>query len=919
MVRKYLLSLILSLLILTGTVPSFAVDTTTGDPVYDGDNITLSGVTVESGVTVSDATASKLIATDANKKLSSTDLNSWVAGTANEVSVADDGDGTITIGIVDPLIVSKGGTGAATLTDGGIVLGSGTNAVTVLGQATDGQIPIGSTSADPVLGTITAVANETNVTNTAGAITIGIVDPLIVDKGGSGVTTLTDGGVLVGSGTNPVTALTVGTNGQVLVGSTGNDPVFATITDGEGIDTTLGAGTLTIAAETATDTNPGVVELAIDSEAIAGTDTSRAITAANLAAKLGTQTDGGILVGSGTTGAVEAVAVGLTTEILVGGGAGTNPVWTTVTGTGAPVRATSPTLVTPLLGTPTSGVVTNLTGTASGVTAGNVTTNANLTGPITSVGNATSIASQTGTGSTFVVSASPTLTGTPLAPTAADNTSTTQIATTAFAKAADAAVVNPKAFAQGIRMTAGTTAGGIAVADNDNIDFGTGNFTFACLVSVPDWTPSSINYLLYKTDHVDTGCYLAVQANGKLRVPLFRGDGGVNFDSTVATSFVDGTKHEITVVVTRETASVAGSVVFYVDGIQLGNSVAITAAAPVSISNTGRFDVFGDGLTAQFAGTAHSAIPYNRALTAAGALSLYRNGVDFFDKYGSQTTLNLATLANSGTSAYDTFDGASTTAFHAITDGSDVARASTTDAISYVSGYKYKVSFTSSGVTGTAPTYGPAKDVDGTALTGGVQTNTVVAGINTYEFTAGETATGTVVWSSILESGVTTEYTISLFSITKLGATLALESEGIQPAPGQWLDGSGNKLHAMQPATGSSLVRFKRDFEVRWTNTWAGTHEAQYIGGVNQAILPVGCYITSIIGVVAGATIEDIIVGDGSDTDHWVAVTTGLAAGTTAFTIANAISDATNYKMVVDPDANFTGTIAWTVRGIILQ
>lgn len=61
------------------------------------------------------------------------------------------------------------------------------------------------------------------------------------------------------------------------------------------------------------------------------------------------------------------------------------------------------------LGTPSSGIATNLTGTASGLTAGNVTTNANLTGPITSVGNATSVASQTGTGSTFVMSTSPTL------------------------------------------------------------------------------------------------------------------------------------------------------------------------------------------------------------------------------------------------------------------------------------------------------------------------------------------------------------------------------------------------------------------------------------------------------------------------------------------------------------------------------
>ena len=44
------------------------------------------------------------------------------------------------------------------------------------------------------------------------------------------------------------------------------------------------------------------------------------------------------------------------------------------------------------LGTPASGVMTNVTGTAAGLTAGNVTTNANLTGVITSTGNATAIA-----------------------------------------------------------------------------------------------------------------------------------------------------------------------------------------------------------------------------------------------------------------------------------------------------------------------------------------------------------------------------------------------------------------------------------------------------------------------------------------------------------------------------------------------
>ncbi|CAK0748724.1 hypothetical protein CCP3SC15_1580009 [Gammaproteobacteria bacterium] len=91
-----------------------------------------------------------------------------------------------------------------------------------------------------------------------------------------------------------------------------------------------------------------------------------------------------------------------------------------VTGTGKMVLDTSPTLVTPALGTPSALIGTNITGTAAGLTAGNVTTNANLTGAVTSVGNATSLGSftslqlltaltdETGTGAN-VFATSPTL------------------------------------------------------------------------------------------------------------------------------------------------------------------------------------------------------------------------------------------------------------------------------------------------------------------------------------------------------------------------------------------------------------------------------------------------------------------------------------------------------------------------------
>jgi hypothetical protein len=65
------------------------------------------------------------------------------------------------------------------------------------------------------------------------------------------------------------------------------------------------------------------------------------------------------------------------------------------TGSGLLVFGTSPTLITPALGTPSALVGTNISGTASSFTASNVTTNANLTGHITSSGNAAVLGSFT--------------------------------------------------------------------------------------------------------------------------------------------------------------------------------------------------------------------------------------------------------------------------------------------------------------------------------------------------------------------------------------------------------------------------------------------------------------------------------------------------------------------------------------------
>ena len=91
-----------------------------------------------------------------------------VSTTLSGISIAN---ATTTPAITGTLGVASGGTGATTLTDGGVLLGSGTSAITALGQATNGQLVIGSTGADPVLATLTAGANIT-ITEGAGSITI---------------------------------------------------------------------------------------------------------------------------------------------------------------------------------------------------------------------------------------------------------------------------------------------------------------------------------------------------------------------------------------------------------------------------------------------------------------------------------------------------------------------------------------------------------------------------------------------------------------------------------------------------------------------------------------------------------------------------------------------------------------------------
>ena len=243
-------------------------------------------------------------------------------------------------------------------TAAGLIAGNVTTNANLTGGVTSvGNAATVVTNAN-LTGAVTSVGNATSL----GSFTSAQLAGAVTNETGTGALVFATSPTLVTPtlGTPASGTLTSCTGLPIDAGTTGTLPVLR---GGTGVTTSTGSGANVLS------TSPTLVT------PILGTPTSGTLTNCT-----------GFPVAN-----ISGLGTGVATFLATPSSANLAAAVTGETGTGALVFATSPTLVTPDLGTPSALVGTNITGTAAGLIAGNVTTNANLTGGVTSVGNAATV------------------------------------------------------------------------------------------------------------------------------------------------------------------------------------------------------------------------------------------------------------------------------------------------------------------------------------------------------------------------------------------------------------------------------------------------------------------------------------------------------------------------------------------------
>ncbi len=258
------------------------------------------------------------------------------------------GPGTINIdgsGVVTPLTFHTVGGNATPAAN--VITFSGTNGATLSGIGSTVNINLAAIPNSALANSSVTLSNGNNITVTGSPVSLGAAASF-------NLTGTTNHAVQVGNATGSLTSIAVGTNGQVIVGGTGVDPAFATLSSSDSsIAFTTGSNTLslqvaggTTVGKTITGDSGGALSPTLGNWNLLG---SGSITTSGSGSTLTTQLTGltnhALLVGAGTATITKVGPSSTSGQVLQSAGASADPAFSTATypstatGTGTFLRA----------------------------------------------------------------------------------------------------------------------------------------------------------------------------------------------------------------------------------------------------------------------------------------------------------------------------------------------------------------------------------------------------------------------------------------------------------------------------------------------------------------------------------------------------------------------------------------------------